>query len=219
MTSRFLLPRRRRDVTELLIAAAALILTALPIEASRVSSFERTVFHVLNRLTDAVYWPLWAVMQCGQLLAVPVAVIAALVARRVRLAVDLLLAGTAAYVLAKVVKVLVFRERPGELLSDVILRHAPAGGHGYVAGHAATAFALAGAAFPYLGARSRWIVVAIATVVGLGRVYVGAHLPLDVIGGAALGWGCASLVHVLLGSPERRATTTGSEAAAQVVTP
>jgi membrane-associated phospholipid phosphatase len=33
----------------------------------------------------------------------------------------------------------------------------------------------------------RWVLVVLAALVGLGRVYVGAHLPLDVIGGAALG--------------------------------
>jgi len=35
-------------------------------------------------------------------------------------------------------------------------------------------------------------------------MYVGAHLPLDVIAGAALGWGAASAVHLLLGTPTGR---------------
>jgi glycosyltransferase 2 family protein len=33
------------------------------------------------------------------------------------------------------------------------------------------------------------------------RVYVGAHLPLDVIGGGALGYAAAALVHLALGVP------------------
>ncbi len=35
-------------------------------------------------------------------------------------------------------------------------------------------------------------------------MYVGAHLPLDVVGGAALGWAAGSLVHLLLGAPGGR---------------
>jgi len=41
-------------------------------------------------------------------------------------------------------------------------------------------------------------------VVCLARMYVGAHLPLDVLGGAALGWAAGSLVHLLLGAPRGR---------------
>jgi glycosyltransferase 2 family protein len=50
-------------------------------------------------------------------------------------------------------------------------------------------------------------------VVSLGRVYVGAHLPLDVLGGAALGVATGALVHVLLGAPgarDRAIAVTGS---------
>ena len=57
---------------------------------------------------------------------------------------------------------------------------------------------------PYLGRRARWVAVAVAVGVCLSRMYVGAHLPLDVVGGAALGWAAGSLVHLLLGAPGGR---------------
>jgi undecaprenyl-diphosphatase len=141
-------------------------------------------------------------MQLGNLLAVPAAGVVALLARRFRLALDLVLSGAGAWLSAKVVKQVAFRGRPGQLLGHVVLRHAPAAGHGFVAGHAATAFALATAAFPYLGKRVRWVVVVLALIVGGARIYVGAHLPLDVIGGTALGVAVGSLVHIVLGSPD-----------------
>jgi undecaprenyl-diphosphatase len=198
---RFFLPRRRRDIIVLLVAGAVLGISALPIDENDVGPLETSIFHAINGLPDALYWPTWILMQFGNLVAVPVTAVAALVARRVRLAVDLVLAGGAAWILAKVVKDLVFRPRPGNLLEDTILRHAPAGGHGFVAGHSATACALAAAAWPYLPRPARWAVVGLAAVVCFGRIYVGAHLPLDVVGGAALGAMCGSVVHLLLGAP------------------
>jgi membrane-associated phospholipid phosphatase len=37
----------------------------------------------------------------------------------------------------------------------------------------------------------------------LSRMYVGAHLPLDMVGGAALGVAVGALVRLLLGVPAR----------------
>ena len=55
------------------------------------------------------------------------------------------------------------------------------------AGHAGVAVALGAAALPRLGPGGRAFTLAAVPVVGLTRIYVGAHLPLDVAGGAALG--------------------------------
>ena len=41
------------------------------------------------------------------------------------------------------------------------------------------------------------------TVVFFTRMYVGAHLPLDMVGGAALGVAVGALVRLLLGVPVR----------------
>jgi PAP2 superfamily/Lipopolysaccharide kinase (Kdo/WaaP) family len=77
-------------------------------------------------------------------------------------------------------------------------------GLGFVSGHAAVAVAIATLVAPYLGRRARWVAVAVAVGVCVSRMYVGAHLPLDVVGGAALGWAAGSLVHLLLGAPGGR---------------
>ena len=66
--------------------------------------------------------------------------------------------------------------------------------------------ALAVAAWPYLGRQGRIAVVALAGIVGVLRVYVGAHLPLDIVGGVGLGVACGGVARLLLGAPRAHAT-------------
>jgi len=139
-------------------------------------------------------------MKLGNVVMVPLVLLVALVFRRLRLAGGLAGAGLLAWWLAKVIKQIVPRGRPAELLTDVMLRDAPATGNGYISGHAAVAFLIA-VASPYM---NRWVKV-VAWMLGIGvclaRVYVGAHLPLDVVGGAAFGFVIGSLMNLIVGVP------------------
>jgi membrane-associated phospholipid phosphatase len=165
----------------------ALVVTALPVEATAVPAWERRAFRAVNDVPSLPFPPVWAVMQLGMVLVVPAAALVALAYRRPRLAVALLVAGALAYGGGKLVKQVVERGRPADLLADVQIRGAASEGLGFVSGHAAVAAALATVLLAHVGGRVRWVLVVLAALVGLGRVYVGAHLPLDVIGGAALG--------------------------------
>jgi glycosyltransferase 2 family protein len=60
-------------------------------------------------------------------------------------------------------------------------------GLGFVSGHSAVAFALATTLAPELPRGARIAPLALAAVVAGGRVYAGAHLPLDVVGGIGMG--------------------------------
>jgi undecaprenyl-diphosphatase len=189
------------DAALVVVGVTVLGLAALPVAPDGVPAAETAVFRLLNDTTVLPFVLLWPVMQLGNLLVVPAAALLAAVLRRGRLAAGLLLGGGAGYVLAKVVKDLVVRARPTGLLTDVVIRGAEAQGRGFVAGHATVAVALAAIAWPWLGPRGRGAVVVLAAVVCLARVYVGAHLPLDVVGGAGLGLAIAGLVRLALGRP------------------
>ena len=138
-------------------------------------------------MPDRLFAPVWLVMQLGALGSALAAAGAASLKGRHRLALRLLKAGTITWASSKVVKRVARRGRPAALLHDVRHRGKPARGMGYLSGHAGVAVALAGSTFPEVGWRARLILLTLAPLVGLARVYVGAHLPLDVAGGAALG--------------------------------
>lgn len=194
--------RRRSDALWLVVGLAVLALSAVPVDTDRVSDFEVDVFRVFNDLPGALYPALYPIMQLGNVLVVPIAAIAALAVRRVRLAVTLFLAGAGAWVLPKVVKKIIERGRPDELLSDVHIHGARAAGLGFVSGHIAIAVALAVVATPFLGRRMRWVAWALVALVAIARMYVGAHLPLDMIGGAGLGLAVGSAMLLIFGVPE-----------------
>ena len=56
---------------------------------------------------------------------------------------------------------------------------------------------------PYLRAGWRVVPWAIVALVAFARIYLGAHAPLDVLGGAALGLMIGSLASLAVGVPRR----------------
>ena len=194
--------RNAGDALRAALGSAGLGVTALLAARDQVSVLERDVFQAINRLPETGGPALWVVMQAGSFTAVFVTAGLALVARRRRLAVALVTGGTATWLLAKVVKQVVGRGRPEALLHDVVVYGPSANGLGFPSGHAAVAALIMTAAGRYLTRPARvigWVVVAL---VAFTRVFTGAHLPLDAVGGLLLGWTVGSLVNLLFGAPD-----------------
>ncbi len=192
----------RSIFTYLLVALALLALTTALIDPNEVGSPETGVFEAINSLPAMAFPVLWVPMQLGNVIAIPTLAMAALMFRHLRLSAGILLAGWSCWYLAREIKEIVGRGRPAAFISDTILHGAPSSGNGYVSGHAAVAFALATVLHPYLSRGWRVVAWGLAGVVGFARVYVGAHLPLDVVGGAALG-SAVGLVMLLIVEPWR----------------
>jgi glycosyltransferase 2 family protein len=198
--------RHPGDAVRVVLGSAVLAVTTLAIHKNFVGDREAALFRVVNELALPGWtWPgVWLVMQLGVIGAVPLVAVLALATRRLRLALDAVLAAGSIYLIAKLVKEFVQRGRPQTLLEEVNILGEPARGLGYVSGHSAVAVALATVASPYLGRRARRVAWVLAGCVCLARMYVGSHLPFDVVGGAALGWAAGSLVLFVLGAPDPR---------------
>lgn len=211
MISRRLVPDAS-GLALLAIGAIALTICALPIDRHHVSDAEIDVFRAVNDPTLAPFVIVWPIMQLGNFVVVPVAAAVAAAFRKWWLAAGLLVAGLVAYELAAdVIRSLVERGRPPALLPDVHVRGTASGGLGFVSGHVAVITALAVVAWPYLGRVGRVIAILAPVLVALARMNVGAHLPLDVVGGAALGLAVGGAVRLALGYVPAKRPTTASD--------
>ncbi len=162
----------------------------------RATPAETRLFRLANGLPERAYRAIWGPMQYGTFGTVPVAAAVALARRRPRLAVAVGSGGTAAWLLAKAVKPVVNRGRPDALLTDVVLRGSEEGDQGFPSGHAAVSAALTVVAWPYLSNGWRAVAAVLSGFVPFARMYVGAHLPLDLVGGSALGVAIGSAVNL-----------------------
>lgn len=171
------------------VAAAVALALGLLVRHRTVSDRELELLQWFNSWPDLAAAPMWVVMQVGSLwggLLVAVGAMALLHGRRgIPAAVATVVA---AWSISRLLKEWVVRGRPADYLGDVdgrwtTLPH----GLGYPSGHAAVAFAVATLLAGSLARPWARAAYAIAAVVAVARLVFGAHLPLDVVGGAAVG--------------------------------
>ena len=202
------LPTVRRDVrtgaTVALAGLLVLVIAGLLARNGRVGPAERRVFDAINGLPDWLYRPLWIFQQFGNLVvALLVVLVVAAVLRRWELAAAGVVAVLAKLSLERVVKSVVERSRPGTTVPDAILRgEVSAGGLSFVSGHATITVAMATALSAVVP--RRWLIPIWLVVVlnGLTRIYVGAHNPLDIVGGTGLGLVIGGPLYAWLATPD-----------------
>jgi undecaprenyl-diphosphatase len=149
----------------------------------------------VNGLPDLVIDAFELVMQLGTRPAIfLVAAVAVVVAGGdwKRVAAAVVLAGGIAWLGASLGKDLVDRPRPAAY-SDEIVVHGGSSSSGWPSSHTAVAAGSLTAA-ALMARRPASAAVVLAGVVGLARMAVGVHLPLDVVGGLGLGVATAVVV-------------------------
>ena len=189
--------RSTRDLAGLALGIGTLIGTAA-LARRPISRTEVLAFRTVNDLPGAAFPVVRLPMQYGTFGTVPVSAFLALARNRPRLALAIGVGGTTAWVSAKALKRLVGRGRPAVIIDDVVLRGVEEGDLGFPSGHAAVSAALTVVVLPSVTGGWRWSLAALSGFVPLARMYVGAHLPLDVVGGSALGLAIGSAVNLLI---------------------
>jgi membrane-associated phospholipid phosphatase len=201
-------PYRRRSQDAWLAAAGMglFLVAAVIAHSGRVGSAEQSVFRAVNGLPDGLSGPMVALQYLGTLAVGPVVVVVALAFRKWRLAGAAACVTVLKLVVERGVKLVVHRQRPGTSVPGAILRgDVPPKGWSFVSGHVVLTGALAVIVTPYLPGRWKvvpWIVVA---AVGVARVYLGAHNPLDVVGGLGLGLVIGGGLNLAFGVPSASA--------------
>lgn len=171
-----------------------------------IPSLERLVFAAINGLPGWLYWILWAPMQLGNLVVgVVVGLAVAAVDGDWALALAVVLAAALKLVAERVLRHwmhahLDTRQRPGTSQPGAVLRgDVPASGPSFPSGHVVLVAAVGAVVATGLPASIVWVPFALALLVAFGRVYVGAHNPLDVTAGLGLGLVVGAALAVPLG--------------------
>jgi undecaprenyl-diphosphatase len=158
---------------------------------------ERALFDLVRSIPGTAGDVSRVVYGTGTLWAVALVFAAAVIGRRPRLAVELLVAGVAARVLARVV-----RDAVGS--SALGLLHTQGPTSGYPAIRVAVVVAVAATAAPFISRTTRrlgWFSAAAVAAAGMG---LGTFEPAGVAAGVLLGWGLAAALHLAFGSPGGR---------------
>lgn len=183
-----------RRIVRFALGAGLFLVSLAEARAEHMPAYEEAIFRAANEASDRIRVPVRSVMQAGTFGTVPAVSALALLFGRRRLAALLAIGGTLAWFGAKLAKPLAGRARPNGVLADVEVREGIEGDLGWVSGHTAVATTLALVASDELPQWTRPALAAIVATVGFGRMYVGAHLPHDVVGGAGLGMMISSVL-------------------------
>lgn len=160
------------------------------------TGWEYSWFMTINGWSERWYYPMLTVTALGSVWMAAATIVVAFFAQFYRLAWRLALSILIAFGIVTLAKHLIGRPRPEGLFEGVHERAIELG-MGFPSGHAAAITVIMLSLLPYLRGKWRLIVPMLIAAVALSRLYLGVHIPLDVIGGIALGTTIVASVRIL----------------------
>ncbi len=179
------------------------------ISASKgIGPLETYIFRAVNELPSVIEPIFSFISLAGTIGFVLVISIVALIRKHYAHATKFLLGGVSAWLIVKWIKTFEIRERPFEILQNVKVRENIDSLIGYPSGHAAVSTVLAVLAYQYIPKRYHKFVTWLVVLVWLSRLYLGMHLPVDIIGGFAVGLAIGSLLNFTFGNTQGKFVPT-----------
>ena len=197
-------PYRRRVTDMIALATAVVALTLLAFHHDDITATEQSIEQFFATLPDALRSFFSAVYRLASLWAVLLVAVAAVLARRGRLARDLLIGGFAAWIMARLLGTFLATDA-----SDAIDATFSIGDDTppFPCVRLAVVVAVIAVASPYLARPARRIGQAVILILALAALYLEISHVVGVLAGVVIGWGIAAAVHLVFGSPGGRPTS------------
>jgi membrane-associated phospholipid phosphatase len=183
----------QRTLASLLLVFSLLAISLLWATGQRMDAWAFLWLNLRGRRPPWLDWMMLAITQLGSAIAVLAIALILFLANDRLLAYELMLGALTLWLMVELVKALVRRSRPFIRLTQARIIGHRLNGRSFPSGHTSQVFFTAMLMAQHFHA-SAWLVFllyAIALLVGITRMYVGAHYPRDVLAGIILGsaWG------------------------------
>lgn len=179
-----------RSLILVVLSCVVLIISSIYafLDGMTLSGVEIAIFEFINALPNWLTPFFVLITNIATLGAVVAAGFVAIIGKKRRIGLAILLSGVIAWFVSNILKDVIGRARPNGFIDDAIVRYTDlASGNGFPSGHSAVAAAIAMSLVLILPRRFAPILITLVLLVGVSRVYLGVHLPLDVVGGWAIG--------------------------------
>jgi len=183
------------------ISLLILIVTIFFASTESVSMAEQQAFEYINGLSEGVAPIMRFFDAISSIVMVVILSLSLLITRRWRLSIEVFMAGFFALLTSTILTLFVERGPSREIIEAANLMVIDVYGFGFPSVNTTIAFAIATTLTAFVAQRTTIVLWTAATLVALSQLYVGSNLPLDVIGGIALGLLIGSIIRFVFGSP------------------